>query len=807
MNGKKIFPFFAFALAAFLFVSLSGCDEFDCSEFSVRVDSGEITYQGGDVTLSVIGIDNSILGDVTLNFTCTAGDGTEHTATETGTRSHTFNLMPGQYNCTVIGTYQDKTCTKAVNFTVEASVGAECGNGYCEPGENSVTCPEDCTGPHGFTIKIEPLEQTVTLPEQFADLKPGDYEAEFSITFTNNTGRLVMVPTSHNYMNYVQEEEGNIGQVSFGVLERKAPNLCDMYYLDPTEEEAPNTIKIEFHVPNIGYHTSSKTYPFKFWIRYSENPFCSWQSGETCPWHLVESPTFYLHVNVSSGLEEEPVEYEKRPTEVQECEVQGLKGETLGGAIPHMLFSWDWEDIGTYECDQAGCHSGTSDAENVPGGERYCDATQFSISLFKKLETIERYIEGGGAVPRNLLQFRSYLTKDSFSDDFKEDFVDYYVNEFFGNTPDWFYHTDHWNRYFVDGSGKANESIEFRGDISKPGPYDVVISFQGYEEGETPDNFFFNQVEPNQKIIVNLSYNTKHAEPGPDSPLLEMPLDGFVGTTGSNPDRQGYGVVADEIVGTPFVFSRQGDEIVTIPSVAGDKEVGTHVTGILSSSPKVMTLTTSDVALSERVPVEIFAGIENHVQNFGAFYRILEESGFPYSPANATNFLNWSVLRASSDAEVDLACHGFNQESIGYDDAASSFSFSGESTCVAADKINAYGFWWSNPVKRKGKIVLGSLIYVPENPQYSLERVCDDSAFFAVGSSVLSEQEKKQLQNSAYSISSLKDVFDLVKEGKVCVVDGSEFYWNEDSILSTRHAQLAIDAEWGSGTFNSLEEC
>ncbi len=724
--------------------------ELDCSNISLSADKAQ-----EEATLNVSGIPAELLSETTIEFECVSADGTPYSSTKVGITSHNFPFLPsGQYNCSAGVKYRTQSCAKSIPVDV--------------PGGGTSVVESN-----GFTVKVEPKSKIVRLEESGIPAVGQGKTVNVTFTFTNNTGSTVYVPINPSFTDICSQ--GPLGSCQGGI--RECPDISHIGEQHMVKNG--ESLHVDVIIGPIAQHSTSRNYSMSAGIQYSKRSDCIGNMMNPCSWTNVQSDSFELHVRVSSAIDQD-IHYVQPDTRYEECSAAGLTGKTLAGAIPHMLFSWDWKDVKTYECDSS-------------GGQYFCDATQFSISLFKKLETMNRYIEKGEPIPSELLSFTSFLKKDSFSDDFKEDFVDYYVNEFFGNTPDWFYSTGHWNRYFVDGSGKANNRIAFEGLIPEPGLYRVSVSFAG----DVSQGFFDSAGEPAVNIEVSFS---GQAAQFPASPLLEIPFEGQLGTIGSVKNRIGYGVTAVSENSIP-VAEGGGTEL---PLVAGRgiNYAEENDIGVLNWTERgrFMNINADSIKVFNGLPVHIIAGVNGEQSHFGAFYRVVDWDGTAVNPPEGVNFSKWNVIRASPNN-----CNGFSpNEQIGYDDAASSFSFEGGSDCVSNDTANAYGFWWTHVNAEGKKILMDSLVYVPASSDYSLEHVCDDTAFFAVDGT---PGEKLSLRGNDFPLS-IEGILGLVKEGKVCVTEsGEEFFWNEKEFLKESNASKAADSEWGSRAFGSLEEC
>ncbi len=87
------------------------------------------------------------------------------------------------------------------------------------------------------------------------------------------------------------------------------------------------------------------------------------------------SEKFHIQFN-SFSPEEQPPEL----IETKSCQIRNLRGETGINARPKVLMEWNWSDVQENACDSDGLGN-------------YCDATQFSITLLKKIKEINDFLE------------------------------------------------------------------------------------------------------------------------------------------------------------------------------------------------------------------------------------------------------------------------------------------------------------------------------------------------------------------------------------------------------------------------------
>ena len=103
--------------------------------------------------------------------------------------------------------------------------------------------------------------------------------------------------------------------------------------------------------------------------------------------------------------------------------LDGTPGYTGASVVPKLKFDWAWDNISSDQC--------SSDNPNYT----YCDATQFTTSLFKRIAEIQTLMNNGRyeSIPAKTA-FYAYLIKDNYSPNFTTDFGNYYANQAFSPT-------------------------------------------------------------------------------------------------------------------------------------------------------------------------------------------------------------------------------------------------------------------------------------------------------------------------------------------------------------------------------------
>ncbi len=256
-----------------------------------------------------------------------------------------------------------------------------------------------------------------------------------------------------------------------------------------------------------------------------------------------------------------------RASQQQDCAMpNNVFGKTGNGALPNLLFSWQWKNIPINACDQ--------NTQNYA----YCDSTQFSIELLKKINEIRQLALQPGKREEiaKYLHFNAYLIKDGYGTDFRKDF-DYYMRNVTTYNTEQFYKDTMFGlfKYFGDesywefiSSGFNNQSERV---LTRPGLYQIDLGFDF--EGE--QFVFFNGTNPSAKITITMTFLKDPATP---NPLYELPFDGEIGFT-KRPDettasRQNYGLAYSGEQNV-YIVDAPGEEIVKTNNVSSPNPANT----------------------------------------------------------------------------------------------------------------------------------------------------------------------------------------------------------------------------------------
>ncbi len=194
------------------------------------------------------------------------------------------------------------------------------------------------------------------------------------------------------------------------------------------------------------------------------------------------------------------------------------------------MFDWKWQNINFNQCD----------SQN--NSYTYCDGTQFLISLFKKIEKIDLAIRNNSQkdLPP-LTSFYSYLIKDNYSQEFLEDFDEYYSSELFSsNSFNTVASSAGFDRLITENKIKFfiknQEGVVEGGTLLKGGLYKISVEINLINEGARS---LIDAGKANAEIRVIFEF---YQNPKNKNPFYELPFDGEVGKIGNSLNRKGYGV-------------------------------------------------------------------------------------------------------------------------------------------------------------------------------------------------------------------------------------------------------------------------
>ncbi len=348
----------------------------------------------------------------------------------------------------------------------------------------------------------------------------------------------------------------------------------------------------------------------------------------------------------------------------------GEVGKSGASAFPKLFYDWRWSAIQKDTCDAK-----VSDPSNF----KYCDSTQFLVSLVQKLRELELAYASAATATQvasipSLTNFDSYLMYDGLSDDFRSDFVDYFENVTLAEGPDYFRDTGVgsgvWRDYVLspDRFSFEIDGVENALKIPSPGLYRVriVVTWDG------GDGEFFLASSPHAHIKVVLTKLANASALSGYTELLELPLDGLVGVddqqTPITMHRNGYGTAFTGAL-VELVPSIHGMSILySHPNQPGNTALNTYS---IPAQPDAVTLNTQlrgelfhmDRAhgvlyLRPSIPVPLALEWSSKLNGLGdAYYAVKNFSSSTF--LSAPSLLKWTPF-ASIKKQPVFSCTGNN---------------------------------------------------------------------------------------------------------------------------------------------------
>ncbi|MDP2973588.1 MAG: hypothetical protein Q8N60_00915, partial [Candidatus Diapherotrites archaeon] len=416
------------------------------------------------------------------------------------------------------------------------------------------------------------------------------------------------------------------------------------------------------------------------------------------------------------------------------------------------------------------------------------------------------------------IKFNAFLMQDAFTDDFRKDFDMFCKQQSFFDCPEYYLDASTGlQRFFAD-----QERFKFDYSMAPHAPadagkYTVTINI----EFDNKNWDLFSANEPSAKISIEM---VKLSTPEPDSPFYYMPFDGLIGID-SEDGRQGYGInfrqTSEETIKVnnsreqPIVSSNIAN---STPVLDGWIEAGRNdsfrrmnldARGILLDVRAAADSTRVTLSPSYATPVIMQVTYEKGEHAYG-FYsievdtaeQVIGEETIGGSPQAAfSKMIAWSgigpVCRDFGDRPVMEAWQDTWDEHGG---------ITGNQQCAIGTDITDFGIEWCNPI-RKGSVFLEGVIFTPQNSTSLMKRATysDDMQLISVGNkgSQIALNGIAGMSHNSFpsnNIDSLEDVFELVRDNKVCLIGQgnrirAQFFWNPKAVLEVLAAERDKAAE------------
>ena len=494
---------------------------------------------------------------------------------------------------------------------------------------------------------------------------------------------------------------------------------------------------------------------------------------------MTSPATEYFHVRLDSG---------KKNVCYGRNDIEGITGSE---AIPRVLPSWNWDSVGIDSCDLLEFREGTARNNEFV----YCDATQFTIELMKKLSELKQEVETSGNlnIADKLLHFDAFLMKDGFTSDFVSDFNSAMLNLGFFDTGNEFSNDfDGFKKLFLENNIHFDSTEHSVTPLPSAGLYEVQIKLKF---GDAGNWVFFSDANSNVDVNVVL---TRKQPLETENLIYSLPVDGVVGIdpVSGTVNRNGYGMG----------FSGETDALSLYRiNESGDLRIGSSTGSPLGRID--LDERTDFASLNQEFRGNLLFIREEAVNRFsfvstlsqpnpivmeaysnngkaGAFFNLRDETGTPISD------LAYLSLWTGIASDLSL-CRDFSGEHVfrKRKDSKLSTAIVSADACNSVDVDSTYGFYWSDAVD--GSVYLRTMFFTPNN-NYSFRNACQNrlTRIVAVNEEITSTTPLILNSGSTKQVFSLADIFDLIEQEYVCVstrVDSgkkvTDFWWNEDKLF------------------------
>ncbi len=396
---------------------------------------------------------------------------------------------------------------------------------------------------------------------------------------------------------------------------------------------------------------------------------------------------------------------------------------------------------------------------------------------------------------KNILEFDAYLITDKYNESFIKDFDIAYgglaskkdgtgTGNYAIMASPTVYSNDYLSLLFKNNLKFVKEySNEVNNvNINVPGKYKVRIDFLfdnaswKFKEG--------NDVDVNAFVTLRFI-----SSPETDSIFYRMPFNGFVGKTNSGYNRQGYGVsytgdsirIDNDYTVTDSDYGSNALKNINITKSNDLSKINSNIEtrGNLLSL-KYDQYNNIDLLLTPSSPIPLLMSIDKGNNTpLNVYYRLKDSSD---NAISLTSLLRWTGVGSGCDFS------GNSIYNMSYNDR-----YAGAEGATFAFLID-----WPQ-INRTGKIYLRTIFYAPEKQTYSLENRTSQGVNVRFSTNGTSYSSSVSLGEGNLAVSSIADVFNMIRENKVCVVnssDGSssEFFYNQTEIFSQKFIDSPQDS-------------
>ena len=401
---------------------------------------------------------------------------------------------------------------------------------------------------------------------------------------------------------------------------------------------------------------------------------------------------------------------------------------------------------------------------------------------------------------KNLLSFNAYLITDNYNKNFQDAFdkayggsasVDQGLGTYaFMSSPETYSH-GYLSPLFKDNLkytlkySMNNDGVE----IKTPGLYNIRIDLVFNNENW---KFTTNNDKIDANVVVTFTYLKG---PSDNSVFYRLPFDGFVGYESDGYNRQGYGTsyLGDDVLITKIknndlrTTTDSGSNPLRYLTVTSEQDIFKLNSDIESRGSVLKVINQennqTNMVFSPSTATPVIMRIENNqLKPFSAFYQLID-SGSSEPIMGGTSLTKWNGIGDGCDYSGDYIYSVFNNV---FDNQSS-----------IEDRLpGTYLIDWP-VVNQKGNLYLRTIFYTPLNGTYSLGSKEPGLNKFSYDGSNYSGSLNIPNSNGI-ALNSVKDVFDNVATGNICVANSSdgtysEFFYNPVSIYGNNQAYTTGD--------------
>lgn len=636
----------------------------------------------------------------------------------------------------------------------------------------------------------------------------GNYkEQRIGVVFTNNGvssqrpsySTFTFNATQHAHSNPTQISRGNSGFGPFNVPDREEVKVAAKLHLKFKTQEAAETLpQLEFDTlscvsGNKVGRTGEKALPR---VKLNWNFGASGIDKDSC---LESNPNglycdaTQFSIMLSKRLKSLKEFFDRNPS--LKCPANPLTGELASIT----------RDLNAGSLSATGCHFGSWSGyiEGEPAIKFLIEANDSNISWTQEIPNKEAFM--------GTVHFNALLMQDAYTPDFMNDFAELYSTQRFFETPEWFTNigVDSGGRKYGIGRLFEQQRVKLTNRffdsprLSSAGTYEVLLNTEG---NDGMFRFFRNDGTPNVNIRIE-TYLLQ--EPNPNSVFYSLPFDGLVGLNGDTFDRQGYGVAYNNRNSAELVsLNKEPAPVKTFndrgsnPSVFVDSglekglfELNTSPSGrgsLLIAEKMSAEKARLSFRPSKATPLMLKVKAETLGQENLAAYYTLSSSEVPIDVGSTLTY--WEGAGACLAPSGLVVTEAFDEKP--------------DRAALSKDPVqnweSAYAVDYGT-VAYTGDSYLRTILYTNplEETTISADFPLDKMQFLTPDSSgqkvrlggVTGVPFNNPAGGSQGSVQAVSDVFGLVKEGKVCVVDSgrkASFFWNPKAVYEMQGRERNI---------------